>query len=178
MRAILMLGASDTIASCAATDRTRAITLLDRTDRAILAALQRDGRLANNVLADRVGLSPAPCLRRVRRLEAEGYISGYAALLSADKLDRGLVVYVRIRLSHQTRDAIERFEREIVDVPDVLECHAMLGHPDYMLRVAARDLDQYREWFMEHLAPLAGVDTIESQVAFRTIKSTTELPLD
>lgn len=173
-----MLLASDTIASCATRDTTRAISLLDRTDRAILAALQRDGRLPNNVLADRVGLSPAPCLRRVRRLEAEGYIAGYAALLAPDKLDRGLVVYVRIRLTHQTRDAIERFEREIVGVPDVLECHAMVGHPDYMLRVAARDLDQYREWFMEHLAPLPGVDTIESQVAFRTIKSTTELPLD
>ena len=133
--------------------------------------------MPNNVLADRVGLSPAPCLRRVRRLEAEGYIAGYAALLAPDRLDRGLVVYVRIRLSHQTRDVIERFEREILAVPDVLECHAMVGDPDYMLRVAARDLDQYREWFMEHLAPLAGVDTIESQVAFRTVKSTTELPL-
>ena len=133
--------------------------------------------MPNNVLADRVGLSPAPCLRRVRRLEAEGYIAGYTALLAPDRLDRGLVVYVRIRLSHQTRDVIERFEREILAVPDVLECHAMVGDPDYMLRVAARDLDQYREWFMEHLAPLAGVDTIESQVAFRTVKSTTELPL-
>jgi Lrp/AsnC family transcriptional regulator, leucine-responsive regulatory protein len=174
----MMLIRSDTIAFSAARCANHAILLLDRTDRAILAELQRDGRMPNNVLADRVGLSPAPCLRRVRRLEAEGYIAGYAALLAPDRLDRGLVVYVRIRLSHQTRDAIERFEREIVAVPDVLECHAMVGDPDYMLRVAARDLDQYREWFMEHLAPLAGVDTIESQVAFRTIKSTTELPLD
>jgi Lrp/AsnC family transcriptional regulator, leucine-responsive regulatory protein len=173
-----MLDTSDAIAYRAASETIGAITLLDRTDRAILAALQRDGRLPNNVLADRVGLSPAPCLRRVRRLEADGYIAGYAALLAPDKLDRGLVVYVRIRLSHHTREAIERLERDIVGVPDVLECHAMLGHPDYVLRVAARDLDQYREWFMEHLAPLEGVDTIESQVAFRTIKSTTELPLD
>ena len=174
----MMRMASDTIALSIASRAKRAIVLLDRTDRAILAELQRDGRMPNNVLADRVGLSPAPCLRRVRRLEAEGYIAGYAAVLAPDRLDRGLVVYVRIRLSHQTRDAIERFEREILAVPDVLECHAMVGDPDYMLRVAARDLDQYREWFMEHLAPLAGVDTIESQVAFRTIKSTTELPID
>lgn len=174
----MVLRPRDTIAFCVTGSPIRAISLLDRTDRAILAALQRDGRLPNNVLADRVGLSPAPCLRRVRRLEAEGYIAGYAALLAPERLDRGLVVYVRIRLTHQTREAIERFEREVLAVPDVLECHAMLGHPDYMLRVAARDLDQYREWFMEHLAPLAGVDTIESQVAFRTIKSTTELPLD
>jgi Lrp/AsnC family transcriptional regulator, leucine-responsive regulatory protein len=174
----MMLIPSDTIAFSVASRPNHAIVLLDRTDRAILAELQRDGRMPNNLLADRVGLSPAPCLRRVRRLEAEGYIAGYAALLAPDRLDRGLVVYVRIRLSHQTRDAIERFEREILAVPDVLECHAMVGDPDYMLRVAACDLDQYREWFMEHLAPLAGVDTIESQVAFRTIKSTTELPLD
>jgi Lrp/AsnC family transcriptional regulator, leucine-responsive regulatory protein len=174
----MMLIPSDTIAFSVASRPNHAIVLLDHTDRAILAELQRDGRMPNNLLADRVGLSPAPCLRRVRRLEAEGYIAGYAALLAPDRLDRGLVVYVRIRLSHQTRDAIERFEREILAVPDVLECHAMVGDPDYMLRVAARDLDQYREWFMEHLAPLAGVDTIESQVAFRTIKSTTELPLD
>jgi len=169
---------SDTIASCAASDPFGAITLLDRTDRAILAALQRDGRIPNNVLADQVGLSPAPCLRRVRRLEAEGYIAGYAALLSPERIDRGLVVYVRIRLQHQSREAIERFEADVMAVPGVLECHAMLGDPDYVLRVAARDLDQYREWFMEHLAPLDGVDTIDSQVAFRTIKSTTELPLD
>lgn len=174
----MMLGPSDTIASCTATDQLRATSLLDHTDRAILAALQRDGRLPNNVLADRVGLSPAPCLRRVRRLEAEGYIAGYAALLSPERVDRGLVVYVRIRLRHQSRQAIERFEAEVLAVPGVLECHAMLGEPDYVLRVAARDLDQYREWFMEHLAPLEGVDTIDSQVAFRTIKSTTELPLD
>jgi Lrp/AsnC family transcriptional regulator, leucine-responsive regulatory protein len=174
---MMMLTPRDTIAFSIAARANRAILLLDRTDRAILAELQRDGRMPNNVLADRVGLSPAPCLRRVRRLEAEGYIAGYAALLAPDRLDRGLVVYVRIRLSHQTRDVIERFEREILAVPDVLECHAMVGDPDYMLRVAARDLDQYREWFMEHLAPLAGVDTIESQVAFRTVKSTTELPL-
>jgi Lrp/AsnC family transcriptional regulator, leucine-responsive regulatory protein len=174
---MMMLAQRDTIAFSIAERANRAIPLLDRTDRAILAELQRDGRMPNNVLADRVGLSPAPCLRRVRRLEAEGYIAGYAALLAPDRLDRGLVVYVRIRLSHQTRDVIERFEREILAVPDVLECHAMVGDPDYMLRVAARDLDQYREWFMEHLAPLAGVDTIESQVAFRTVKSTTELPL-
>jgi DNA-binding Lrp family transcriptional regulator len=174
---MMMLTPRDTIAFSITSCAKRAILLLDRTDRAILAELQRDGRMPNNVLADRVGLSPAPCLRRVRRLEAEGYIAGYTALLAPDRLDRGLVVYVRIRLSHQTRDVIERFEREILAVPDVLECHAMVGDPDYMLRVAARDLDQYREWFMEHLAPLAGVDTIESQVAFRTVKSTTELPL-
>jgi len=173
-----MLVASDTIASYADPDPLRAIILLDQTDRAILAALQRDGRMPNNVLADEVGLSPAPCLRRVRRLEAEGYISRYAALLSPERIDRGLVVYVRIRLQHQSREAIERFEADVLAVTGVLECHAMLGHPDYILRVTARDLDQYREWFMEHLAPLEGVDTIESQVAFRTIKSTTELPLD
>lgn len=173
-----MLRGSDTIAFRPTPDLFRATNLLDQTDRAILAALQRDGRLPNNVLADRVGLSPAPCLRRVRRLEAEGYIAGYAALLSPERIDRGLVVYVRIRLQHQSREAIERFEADVLAVPGVLECHAMLGHPDYILRSAARDLDQYREWFMEHLAPLEGVDTIESQVAFRTIKSTTELPLD
>jgi len=172
-----MRGSSATIAFRIARDRRRAISLLDQTDRAILAALQRDGRMPNNVLADLVGLSPAPCLRRVRRLEAEGYISGYAALLSPERIDWALVVYVRVRLQHQSREAIERFEADVVAVPGVLECHAMLGHPDYILRVAARDLDQYREWFMEHLAPLEGVDTIESQVAFRTIKSTTELPL-
>jgi DNA-binding Lrp family transcriptional regulator len=169
---------SDTIAFRVVADQFRAISLLDQTDRAILAALQRDGRMANNVLADAVGLSPAPCLRRVRRLEAEGYIAGYAALVSPERVDRGLVVYVRIRLQHQSREAIERFEAEVLAVPGVLECHAMLGDPDYVLRVAARDLDQYREWFMEHLAPLEGVDTIDSQVAFRTIKSTTVLPLD
>jgi Lrp/AsnC family leucine-responsive transcriptional regulator len=131
----------------------------------------------NNVLADRVGLSPAPCLRRVRRLESEGYIEGYAALLSAERVGRPLVIYVRVRLEHQSRQAIERFEAEIAALPDVLECHAMVGDPDYLLRIAAGDLAQYREWFMEQLAPLEGVDTIESQVAFRTIKSTTELPL-
>jgi Lrp/AsnC family leucine-responsive transcriptional regulator len=149
----------------------------DDIDLAILCELQRDGRVPNNVLAERVHLSPAPCLRRVRRLEQAGYIERYVALVSPAAIDRALVIFVRVRLEHQTRDAIERLETELAELPDVLECHAMVGDPDYLLRVAARDLAQYREWFMEHLAPLAGVDSIESQVAFKTVKATTELPL-
>lgn len=150
---------------------------LDRVDVAILRELQRDGRLANNVLAERVHLSPAPCLRRVRRLEHAGYIDRYAALVSPAAIGRPLVVFVRVRLEHQTRGAIERLEAELAALPDVLECYAMVGDPDYLLRVAACDLAHYREWFMEQLAPLAGVDSIESQVAFKTVKATTELPL-
>jgi Lrp/AsnC family leucine-responsive transcriptional regulator len=150
---------------------------LDDTDIAILSELQRDARLPNNLLADRVHLSPAPCLRRVRRLEQQGYLQRYVALVSAAAIGRPLVVFVRVRLAHQTREAIERLEAELARVPDVLECYALLGDPDYLLRVAVGDLDQYRDWYMEHLAPLAGIDAIESQVAFKTIKNTTELPL-
>src|SRR5919199_5447120 len=150
---------------------------MDATDRAILTHLQADGRLPNNLLADRVHLSPAPCLRRVRRLEQQGYLERYVALVSPAAIGRSLVVFVRVRLAHQTREAIERLEVELARLPDVLECYAMVGDPDYLLRVAARDLDQYREWYMEHLAPLAGIDAIDSQVAFKTIKATTELPL-
>jgi Lrp/AsnC family leucine-responsive transcriptional regulator len=152
--------------------------MLDALDRAILAHLQRDGRLTNAELAERIRLSPSPTLRRVRRLETEGYIRAYAALLDAARLGRGTVVFARVRLERQTREAIEAFEAAVAALPEVLECHSVLGDTDYVLRIAAASLDDYRQWYMEHLAPLPGVATIESQVAFRTVKSTTALPLE
>jgi DNA-binding Lrp family transcriptional regulator len=151
--------------------------VLGAVDRRILAELQRDGRLSNAELADRIGLSPSPCLRRVKRLEERGVIARYAALLDAGAVDRSLVVFVRVRLERDTRPSIEAFERQVRTLPEVLECYCLLGTTDYLLPVAARDLDGYRRWYMSSLASLEGIATLESEVSMYVVKHSTELPL-
>src|SRR3546814_303541 len=111
---------------------------LDRTDRRILAELQRDGRLSNQELADRVSLSPSPCLRRVRRLEERGYIKRYGALVDAEKVGLGLLAYVSIRLDKHVGGShapMGEFARDVQRWPEVVECYAMSGDMDYLLRV-------------------------------------------
>jgi len=116
---------------------------LDRIDRQILHELQRDGRLSNQELAQRVALSPSPCLRRVRRLEEQGYIQKYMAVIDAEKVGVGLLAYVTIRLNkmhRSTRGPLSDFARDVQDWPQVVECHAMSGDMDYLLRIQVRNL--------------------------------------
>jgi Lrp/AsnC family transcriptional regulator, leucine-responsive regulatory protein len=150
---------------------------MDAIDRHILRELQADGRLTNQELADRVGLSPSPCLRRVRRLERDGVIAGYRAIVAPALVGLGQVVFASVRLERETTETIEAFERAVADVPEVLECHSVLGPTDHLLRIAVRDLDDYRRLYIERLARLPGVAQIESQVAFRAIKQAAALPL-
>ena len=114
---------------------------LDTIDCRILNALQKSGRMSNADLSERVNLSPSACHRRVQRLESEGVIANYVALLDPRKLDRPSTVFVEITLSGQTEDALDAFEREVALIPDLLECHLMAGTADYLLKLSARDTD-------------------------------------
>ena len=150
---------------------------LDGIDRRILAALQTDGRLTNNDLADRIGLSPSPCLRRVRALEAAGIIRGYAALLDPAKLNLSMSVFVRVWLKGQDDETVQRFNDSILALPHVVESHMMAGDCDFLLRVVASDLDAYRQFQAEKLARIAGVQSLKTDIPLQRIKVTTALPL-
>ncbi|MBV7484230.1 Lrp/AsnC family transcriptional regulator [Bordetella sp. BOR01] len=153
---------------------------LDRTDRRILAELQRDGRLSNQELADRVSLSPSPCLRRVRRLEERGYIKRYVALVDAEKVGLGLLAYVSIRLDKHVGGShapMGEFARDVQRWPEVVECYAMSGDMDYLLRVQVADLAHFSSFAMDTLMRHPAVVDMKSFFALQQIKETTELRL-
>ena len=150
---------------------------IDDTDRRILTALQKRGRLSNADLAERVNLSASACHRRVQRLEAEGIIAGYVALLDPRRLDRPATVFVEISLSGQTEDLLDAFEREVARIPDLLECHLMAGTSDYLLKISARDTDDFARIHRRHLARLPGVARMHSSFSLRTVCQTTALPV-
>ena len=151
--------------------------MMDETDRRILQALQREGRLTNAELAERVHLSASACHRRVQRLEAEGIIKGYVALLDARKVGRPTTVFVEITLSGQADEVLEAFERAVARVPDVLECHLMAGSADYLLKVVANDTEDFARIHRRSLARLPGVAQMQSSFALRTVRQTTALPV-
>lgn len=151
---------------------------LDATDRRILAALQKEGRISNADLAERIHLSPSACFRRVKRLEAEGVIRDYAALLNPRAVGRGATVFVEVTLTSQSEEILDAFEKAVARVPDVLECHLMAGTADYLIKVAARDSDDYARIHRQHLTRLPGVAQMHSSFALRTVFGTTALPLD
>ncbi|MGB5871361.1 MAG: Lrp/AsnC family transcriptional regulator [Albidovulum sp.] len=150
---------------------------LDATDRRLLAALQKEGRVTNAELSERVNLSPSACHRRVQRLEQEGYIDAYVALLNARRLGRPTTVFVEITLSGQADEVLEAFEREVRRVPDVLECHLMAGTADYLLKVVAHDTDDFARIHRQYLARLPGVAQMHSSFALRTVFKTTAIPV-
>lgn len=150
---------------------------LDKTDRAILAALQRDGRMPIARLADTVGLSETPCARRLKRLESDGYIERYRAQLSRKALGFGVVAFVLVRFSVHDRDVANRFEREILAIERILSCHNVSGTADYLLQVVARDLDDYGTFLRESLRNLPGVTSIESALSLREVKREADMPL-
>lgn len=146
---------------------------LDRTDVQILYELQRDGRLSNQELADRVALSPSPCLRRVRRLEQEGYIRNYVAVVDAEKVGLSLIAYVTIRLdkSHRVKTTpLSDFAKEVQQWPEVVECFAMSGDMDYLLRVQVKDLKAFSRFAMDKLMQHPSVVDMKSSFAMQTIK--------
>lgn len=150
---------------------------LDSLDRAILRLLQGDGRLTNVELAKQVRLSPSPCLRRVKALEERGYIRQYTALLDRDRLGRGLHVFVMVSLVSQRQETLEAFEAAVRGLDDVLECYLLAGEADYLLAVAAADLDSYQRLFTKRLGELPGVSSLRTLIAMKTVKATTALPL-
>ena len=150
---------------------------LDATDRRILDTLQRSGRISNADLSERVNLSASACHRRVQRLEEEGYIAGYVALLDARRMGRQTTVFVEITLSGQADEVLDAFERAVARVPEVLECHLMAGSADYLLKVVARDTEDFARVHRKSLATLPGVQGMQSSFALRTVRQTTALPV-
>ncbi len=150
---------------------------LDAIDRRILKALQRDGRLQNIELAKEVGLSPSPCLRRVKLLEEAGIIERYVAVVNAAKVGKALTVFARIWLTEQDAETVDHFTDSIRQLPNVLECHLMAGDCDFLLRVVAADLDDYRRFQIEHLTRIKGVQSVKTEIPMQKIKLTSEIPV-
>src|SRR5215469_1370757 len=142
---------------------------MDEIDRQILKHLQEDGRLRNNDLADKVGLSPAPCLRRVRALERSGAIARYVALLDPERVGQSLQVFTEVKLDRQTKRAIQEFEKAIRSHPNVLECTLVAGEWDYLVRVVAPDITSYQSFLVNHLTALPGVASVKSSFAMRRV---------
>jgi len=142
-----------------------------------LTVLQKQGRITNAELSERVNLSPSACHRRVQRLEEEGFIGSYVALLNARRLGRPTTVFVEITLQGQADEVLEAFEREVKKVPDVLECHLMAGTADYLLKVVAQDTEDFARIHRQHLARLPGVAQMHSSFALRTVQQTTAIPV-
>jgi DNA-binding Lrp family transcriptional regulator len=143
---------------------------VDRIDSAIIDALQAEGRLSNVELADRVSLSPSPCLRRVRALEAAGIIRGYHADIDPARVGRGFEVVVHLDLALKDRATVEAFEAAIVDFEEVVECRRMFGLPDYVIRVAVTDPVAYEAFYMNKLAGLPGLARVNSQFTMKMVK--------
>ena len=154
---------------------------LDRIDVRILSELQRNGRLSNQELADKVSLSPSPCLRRVRRLEQEGYIRNYVAVVDAEKVGLGLIAYVTIRLdkSHRTKLApLSDFAKDVQLWPEVVECFAMSGDMDYLIRVQVKDLQAFSTFAMDKLMQHPSVVDMKSSFTMQTIKERVGLSIN
>ncbi|UTH76633.1 Lrp/AsnC family transcriptional regulator [Chromobacterium sp. IIBBL 290-4] len=150
---------------------------LDDVDIALMDLLQRDGRLSNAKLAEQVALSETPCWRRLKRLEADGYIEGYQAVLSRKKLGYGVLAFVQVSLGSHTGDAPLDFEDRVQAIPEVLSCHNLTGESDYLLQVVAEDLEAFGVFVRDVLRDLPGVASIRSSLSLREVKMSGRLPL-
>ena len=150
---------------------------LDAFDRQILALVQQDASRSTSEIAELVGLSQAPCWRRLQRLKETGYIRAQVALLDRRKIGLNAQIFAEVKLTATGRSNLEDFTQAIREFPEVLDCFVLLGTVDFMLRVVARDIEAYERFFYEKLSRLPGVQEINSMVAMSEIKSTTELPL-
>jgi len=153
------------------------MSAMDRTDVRILEQLQRDGRLSHVELAERVGLSPTPCTRRVRRLEQAGIIRGYAAILDPKRVGQNVAAYIQIKLERHTDDVIERFRRTLDVRPEVVAAHAMTGEMDFLLQVVVPDLDALGRFTLHQLLKLQGVRDVRSSLVLETLKTSAPVPI-
>ncbi|PHR16536.1 MAG: AsnC family transcriptional regulator [Sphingopyxis sp.] len=153
-------------------------TELDTFDRRILDILQTDGRMTNSDLAEQIGLSPSPCLRRVRQLEAEGVILGYVALVDPQTIGLSVSAFVRVRLDQQDDQHLRTFEMAISDFPEVMECYLMSGDADYQLRVLVESLTAFEDFLRNKLTMIEGVAQVTTSFALRPIIYKTALPLE
>jgi len=150
---------------------------LDRTDRALLEALQSNARLTVAELADRVSLTPSPCWRRVKRLEEAGLVKGYRAILSAEKLGYGVTAFVNVMMGSHEKDISNRFEQRLAEIPEVISCHHVSGKYDFLLEVVAEDLQAFGEFTRNVLQTLPGVKEIYSSFSMKVLKDDRVLPV-
>jgi DNA-binding Lrp family transcriptional regulator len=148
---------------------------MDAIDRQIIAELSRDGRLSNVELAERIGLSPAPCLRRVRRLESDGVILGYAARINPRAVGRGFEVLVNVDLTRKDRATFEAFEDAVAALEEVVEIRRMFGLPDYLLRIATDSIESYETFVSTKLGDVPGMDKLDSHITMKLIKAPEQL---
>lgn len=150
---------------------------LDAIDRRVLTELQRDGRMTNQALSEKVGLSPTPCLRRVRMLEEAGVIRSYVAVVDQKAVDLPVSVFISIKLERQREEDLDRFAAAVARWPEVMECYLMTGQRDYLLRVVCADLPAYERFLKEKLTKHDGLASIESSFALTQVKHTNVLPI-
>ncbi len=150
---------------------------MDNYDLKILDCLQQDARMTNVSLAEKINLSPAPCLRRVRDLEKQGIIKGYTTLVDAAKVGLHVTVFVEVRLEKQILTYLSVFEERIEKYPEVMECYQMTGTSDYLLRIVSKDLTSFQV-FIAELASIPNVATIQSSIALKQVKYKTSLPVE
>lgn len=150
---------------------------LDSVDKRILRLMQEQGRLSNRELAEKVSLSPSPCWRRLKELEAAGVITGYAALLNPDALDLGLMAFTHVSLDNHHPETLSEFHGAVTDWPEVLECHMTSGDHDYTLKVVSKDLAAYQQFLSKKLMTVPGVRTVNTSFSLGRHKMTTALPV-
>ena len=151
---------------------------LDDIDKKVLNLLQDNGRITNAQLAKEVGISPPPTLDRVRKLEKNGYIQKYVALVDPKKLDRGTMAFVSVSLRLHQKDAIQEFVNEIQKIPEVLECHHITGEEDYLLKVVIKDIEHYKQFLLDKLTQFDGISKIKTSFIMNTLKQETRIPVD
>ena len=150
---------------------------MDQIDKRILQELQQNGKLQNNELSQLVGLSPSPCLRRVKQLEDDGYIEKYVALLNPYKVNLGLTVFARIWLKGQDEKTVNAFVDAIQQLDEVVECQLMAGDCDFFLRIMVADLDAYRQFQIQCLNKISSIQNVKTEIPLQKIKRTTALPI-
>jgi Lrp/AsnC family transcriptional regulator, leucine-responsive regulatory protein len=150
---------------------------LDAIDCRIVSELQANARLSNIELAERIGLSPSPCLRRVKRLEREGYIEGYRASLQRSRVGLGFSVFLAVKINGHANKEASRFERAVIEMPEVIACHLVSGDADYFLEVVVSDLGDYQRFLVGKLLEMPIVREVRSNIAIQTLKAGAPLPL-
>jgi Lrp/AsnC family leucine-responsive transcriptional regulator len=150
---------------------------IDRMDRKILETLQAEGRLSNVELADRVALSPSPCLRRVKRLEDDGVIAGYRAVLDRGAVGLGLTVFLEIKVGKHSRDNAAMLQKALADMPEIVSCHIVSGTADFLAEVVVPDLAAYERFLLDRLLTVPTIEDVRSNFAIRMIKTAAPLPL-
>jgi len=150
---------------------------LDAIDRKILRLLQQDCKRSIAEIAEAVGLSQTPCARRIRALEDDGAIDRYVAILDPARLGLGMIIFTRVWLTGQDARTVDAFAAAVRRMPEVVECHLMAGDCDFLLRVLARDITDYRRFQVEHLTRIPGVQSVKTEIPMQTVKASTEIPV-